>query len=134
MGSWSKAMINVFRRRRRVSGSAPELLALRLALAFDEPHRERQHAIAILDRVDRDDVGVRKRRSRPCLAKKALSQRRIASEVRWQHLERDQSIEAKITREVDRPHATASELALDGVAVAKLLPDVGQVAGVRHYG
>ena len=56
--------------------------------------------------------------------RKSLSQRRIPGELRGQHLQGDGPIEPKITREVNGAHATTSELSLDRVPVAKLLPNI----------
>ena len=48
-----------------------------------------------------------------------------APRVDRQHLECDGSVEAKITRQVNGADATAPELALDRIAVAKSLLNIG---------
>jgi hypothetical protein len=51
-------------------------------------------------------------------------------QLRMQHLERDRAIMAQVLGEIDRGHASAPELTLDGVAARKggleLLADRGQ--------
>ena len=103
-------------------------------LAFDEAHREREHAVAVLDGVNGDDVRMRERRRGSGLAEEPLAERAIAGELRWEHLERDRPVELEIAREIDGAHAAATELALDGVTVAEPAANVVEGGGGRRHG
>ena len=102
--------------RRERSGPAN---ALCQRLAIDEAHHEAEHGTALLDGVHRHDVGVRERRGRPGLAEEAFAELRPDGQLRRQHLDGHGPVEREIAGEIDRAHAAATELALDGVTGAQ---------------
>ena len=62
------------------------------------------------------------------LAKEAV-RARGASQIGMQDLERDRPVVSQVLREVNRRHAAAAELALDGVAVGEGLLKTGEQVG-----
>jgi hypothetical protein len=94
--------------------------ALGERLAGDVLHREVQPPGLLADEVDVRDVRVCDPCLRARLADHAIAARRIAREVRREHLDRDRPIEREIGRQVDLTHPAGAERLVDP-EVAELL-------------
>ena len=120
---------HAFARRQRAGARD----TLREALALDEAHHERQHALAFLDGVHRHDVGMREARRDAGLPHEPLAQHRIGREGLRQHLDGHMAVELQVAPEVDGAHAAAPELALHRIAVAERVRQLPQLlVGARH--
>ena len=72
------------------------------------------------DVVDGDDVRVVERACRLGLLNEALLALRIGDLVVWQHLDGDDTIEARVAGSVDDTHPAFAELRFDPVAIERL--------------
>ena len=87
------------------------------------------------DRVDRDDIRVRHARDKLRFTKKSLPQCGLRHELRWQHLERHQSVERALTSEIHDAHAATPKLTLDRVTTGDHGAQCPEfLASVRNYG
>src|SRR5262249_26224056 len=94
--------------------------------AVEEFHRHEQPAIRGLAEVEHPDrVGVLQPRARARLVGESLDPRRVASDLRVQHLERDHAIDSGLACLVDDAHAALADASLDLVAAVDDLPDEG---------
>ena len=94
-------------------------------LALDEFHGNEIIAVVGGNVINRDDVRMVQRRSRPGFLHKALPAFRVAHLVGRQQLQRDRPVQVRVERLVDDAHATFAELLLNLV--------VGQGLA-RHFG
>src|SRR6185436_7889580 len=81
----------------------------------DQRHHEIHDAVALVDAVDLDDVGMRELRRGLRLAREPRAHVRVEREFRRQHLERHGPIQPQVDRAIDDGHAAATDLALDQV-------------------
>lgn len=79
---------------------------------IDEGHRHEDLAVVLAHIVDGDDIGVRQPGERLGLASQPL---RLGTST--QHLDRDISIELGVMCDVDDPHPSRAESALDPIAI-----------------
>ena len=86
---------------------------LRQRHAVDQLHHQRVHTIAILEAVDRGDVGMLERRERPCFANESRDAIGIRIGFRRQDLDRHVSLEARVARPIHHAHAARTEPGLD---------------------
>ncbi len=89
-------------------------------LAAHELHGEKRNAVRLLDRVDRDDVGVVQRRDGARLAPEALDPLRRSRHLGRQDLERDLARELRVLGQVDLAHAALAELPENPVLIQHL--------------
>ena len=108
--------------------------ALRERLAVHERHHIEDEALAILDRVDRDDVRVRELGREPRLAQEPITQPRLRRPLGRQQLDRDRTIEMDLARQVDDPHAPAAEFAVERVPAGERVLELEKegVGGRAH--
>src|SRR6185503_14941930 len=93
-------------------------------------HGEERHAVGVARRDHGNDVRVLQLRDELDLAVETI-EADAPGEVRRQQLDHDLTIESSLGGEKDVAHATATELALDGVVVAECgLEAVAKI--VRH--
>lgn len=76
-------------------------------------HRQEVNAVALLDRVDRDDVGMTESCHGPRFPLEALQA--VARVFAGQHLQRDVAVQFGVVSEKNRTHATATELGINSV-------------------
>ncbi len=91
-------------------------------------HREEGVPVVLALVEDRDDVRVRERGRRACLAPEAADEGVVVDEVRSHHLERDLALEALVEGEVDGGHPAVGEARQHAVAAVEDAPDE-RVAG-----
>jgi len=87
--------------------------------ALDQLHRDVRRAAVLEVLVDGHDVGVVQRARHPRLAQKTLGERRVARVEAAELLQRDESLQVALAREVDDRHAAAPQLADDVIAVER---------------
>ena len=92
--------------------------ALRQALAVDEAHDEEHQPVALVHRVDGDDVGMAELGRRLRFAQEARADLLAIGELRRQHLEGDAAAQAHVHGPVHDGRAAAADLGLDVVGVA----------------
>ncbi len=90
-------------------GRAPlfkrEAHSLSKRTAAQQAHDHIAHALKRAIIIDRDDVRMFQSRGGLCLAVEAFQIIRLLCQCRGQDLDRDESIQVKLTGAVDRPHA-----------------------------
>ena len=89
--------------------------ALRERPAVHQLHREEEHALVLLDRVDRDDAGVVERGDGARFALETGAAIGVVGESLRQHLERDLAAELRVLGEVHLAHAAGAQRAEDPV-------------------
>ena len=89
------------------------------ARAVDVLHDDVVGAALLAPVVDTDDVGVVEVGGGLCLPPEALDERRVAGELREQHLDRDRPVEQQVAGEEDLGHAPPRDPALDLVAAVE---------------
>ena len=90
-------------------GIAPSREALRQILSLDEFHHERVDAVAILQPIDRADVGMIERGEHPRLAFEAGEPVGIVLERARQNFDRDLSAQPRVPRAVHFAHPTDAQ-------------------------
>ncbi len=111
----------------RPAGSRDELAE---RFPAHELHRDEPHAAAVLDRVDRDDIGVIDGGDGLRFALEALAEFGFGNGKRRQSFEGDVTPEPGVFSEIDLAHASASKEADDAV-LAECCPDhLGRRGGV----
>ena len=80
------------------------LESLREIVAFDELHHQGGDAAAVFEAVDRGDVRMIEGGQRFRFALKAREPAGIGRERRWQDLDRDLALEARVGRPIHLPH------------------------------
>ncbi len=88
-------------------------------LAFDQLHRVPQQAVALVNVVDADDVGVLEARGQPRLAVEPLDHLRVARERGVEDLERDFPFQPEVADPVHPAERAAAHLAQQLVVVAQ---------------
>lgn len=91
------------------SASAP---APRQRLAFDVGHDEVDQVAALLDQVNRDDVGVRQTGRGARFAEKAAPDGGVVRQTTRQQLDRDGTLERQVPGQEDHPHPAPPQLPL----------------------
>ncbi len=81
-------------------------------------------AVVLFDPVDRANVGVVQRRSRPCLLEKAGLLSIVGSQMMRKEFQRDDPVELRILGFVDHAHAALAEL-VENLIVGYCLTDHG---------
>ena len=114
-------------------GKAPEptdLVAERLAR--DVSHHEEHEAVGLLDRVDRNDVGVGEPGRGAGLAQEARAAVRHGGQRRREELDGHEPVEGEVARQEHDAHPAATEHALDGVAAGHGLLQRQEFRRGRH--
>jgi hypothetical protein len=99
-----------------------------------EGHDEEDQPVALLHRMDGDDVRVRQPRRRARLAQEALARRRLGGQRRRQQLDRDGAVQRHVARQEDDAHAAAAELAVERVAAGDGGLEVEELGGEGGHG
>ena len=91
------------------------------ALAAEQRHHDVRAAVGVgPEVVDLDDARVIDRRGGARLVEEALDDRRVARELRQQHLDRRRPAELDVIRPVDHPHAAPPQLGDDPIVAHDL--------------
>jgi hypothetical protein len=80
---------------------------------FDVGHRQISDAVAYVEFVDRTEIGMPQRCRRLRLAAEAFHRLQIVGEMA--NLQRDVAVQARVTGQVDGPHATLAERAENAI-------------------
>ena len=108
--------------------------ALRKRRAFDQLHHERVHAVRVLQPVDRGDVRMIQRGEDFRFALKARQAVGVGGERRREDLDRDLTLQLRVGRPIDLPHATHAELRGDFVDAEAGAGREGQAIFVDYTG
>ena len=100
---------------------APALDPRAERFAVDQAHDEVDQAAALVDVVDRDDVGVRQARGGLRLAGEALADFLLEGELGREHLDRDAALQPLVAGAIDHPHPASADLAFDRIRVSQRL-------------
>jgi hypothetical protein len=79
-------------------------------------HRQEQHAVALADTVDRDDVRMLERSRQARLAQEALAEALVARELGQEDLQRHAPLERDVLGRVHRARRALTDQRLDPVA------------------
>ena len=128
----SASAVSFMIRRASSTGSLPRP---RIRAATDSPstipHDEIDQPLALADRVDRDDVGMREPGRRLRLAGESLADVLLEGELGRQHLDGHPALQPFVARAIDHAHAAAPDLALDRIRVTERLGEAGGERGHR---
>ncbi len=103
----------------RRANPAPDLLAQRVTV---DVLRRNHHIVAdLLERVDRADARMGERSRGARFAPQALTLRRVAHQVGWQHFQRDLATEPRVSGQIHASHAAAADLMLDDVGAERVV-------------
>ena len=114
---------------------APAPDPARHRLAVHVAHDEVDQAVALADRVDRDDVRMGELGGGLGLAGEALPDVLLEGELGGKHLDGDPALEPLVAGAVDDAHAAPPDLALDGIRVTQRRGEPGRqrlVGGCGH--
>jgi hypothetical protein len=92
-------------------------------LAFEALHRQEWLALVRPDFVDGADVGMVERGSGPCFALEPFERARIASQIRREEFQRDETAKFRVFGFIDHPHPPPSAEPLDDAVVGDGPPD-----------
>jgi hypothetical protein len=107
--------------------------ALAEVRAGDVAHGDEGHAALLAGGVDRDHVGVLDRGRDPRLLGEAPGEDLLVGGLGGDQLQGDAAIETRLHREVEDPHPTAAEAALDPVAGELIaVGQLGRTARLNH--
>jgi hypothetical protein len=99
--------------RRRFNRERPTGESVGQRLALDELHDQKVHTVLVPNVIELADVRVREAGDRLGLPIEALAMFWSFREMRHQHLDRNRSVEARVARPVDLPHAAGTDCFLD---------------------
>ena len=94
---------------------------------LDQLHRDERHGVCVLDREDRDDVGVIEGGNDAGFVPKAGKALGIGGDVGGEYLERGVAAKPRIVRAIDVAHASGTQGRQN--LVASDVPAVGEVHG-----